>query len=294
VVFTVVTVIIWALLVWVVARRRGSLDRHAPVGDEPGQQWIVVGGFAIPGAILVVLFIVMVESMKAYPMAHTGKGEPAPMIRVTGYQWWFDAQYLFGRQDLVVTAPTEIHIPIDCAVDIELQTRDVIHSFWVPKLHGKVDLVPGQVNRIRIQADRPGVFEGQCGEYCGPQHANMRLQVVAQSPADFQAWLAAQRASAAQPTQPAAVRGREVFESASCALCHTVRGTDAHGQVGPDLTHVGSRLRIAGGMLANNPANLAAWVTHAQSLKPESQMPDLTQFTGRDLQALVAYLQSLQ
>jgi cytochrome c oxidase subunit 2 len=215
-------------------------------------------------------------------------------IRVTGEQWWFNAEYLFARPDLDVPAPTEIHIPVGRPIDVELVTRDVIHSFWVPRLQGKVDLIPGETNRIRLQADTAGVYEGECAEFCGVQHAHMRLQIVAQDPAEYAKWLDHQREAASPSDDPDAVRGGEVFQAAACPLCHTVRGTLAYGQVGPDLTHVGSRKRIAGGMLDNNTANLAAWIVDAQSIKPGARMPTLRQLSGADLRALVTYLQSLR
>ncbi len=215
-------------------------------------------------------------------------------LRVVGRQWWFDVEYVVdGRPDLFVHAPTEVHIPTGQPVVLELVTRDVIHSFWVPKLHGKVDLIPGQVNEIEIRADTPGVYAGECAEFCGVQHANMRLSVIAQPPAEYDAWLAAQRREAAAPADDLARRGSELFMTSACALCHAIRGTAAHGQVGPDLTHLASRSTIAGGMLPNDTAALSAWVTHAQSRKPGTQMPDVTAFTGQELRALVAYLQSL-
>lgn len=295
--FSAVTVIVWAMIAWLAMRRRGTLLEHEPVDVNHGQRWIVIGGFAIPAAVFAIVFVVTLTSMKAFPMGHDRDHHAASsyQVVVTGQQWWFNAQYSFdGRPDLQVTAPTEIHVPVGQPVDIALQTRDVIHSFWIPKLHGKVDLIPGQVNYIRIQADAPGIYRGQCGEYCGAQHANMRLDVVAETPANYQAWLDAQRAPAAAPATDDQRRGRQIFETSACVLCHTVRGTPAQGRFGPDLTHVASRHWIAGGALQNDTANLSAWVTHAQSLKPGAKMPNLTQFTGEDLRALVAYVQSLK
>jgi cytochrome c oxidase subunit 2 len=298
--FSVTIVVMWLLIGWIAVRRRGSFTEHAPIDANGGQRWILVGGLAVPVAVLAILFIATMETLSAFPMQHAdqGAGEvctDAPRIMVTGHQWWFDAEYQFPEPDRNFEVTTELHIPVGKPVDVLLQTRDVIHSFWIPKLHGKVDLVPGQVNQVRIQADRPGVYEGECGEYCGAQHAHMRLQVVAQAQKDYDAWVEQQRKDAAGvPGWDEALRGKQVFMAAACPLCHTVRGTAALGQVGPELTHVGSRRRIGGGMLENNTANLEAWVTHAQSLKPGAQMPDLTQFNGRDLRALVGYLQSLR
>ncbi len=196
-------------------------------------------------------------------------------------------------QDHFVTAD-ELHIPAGETVDIDLDSADVIHSFWAPALHGKVDLIPGNRNRIRIEASHAGVFEGQCAEYCGAEHATMLLLVIAQNPPDFQKWLADSRKPAVVPTSDYLIHGQQVFMSAACSLCHTINGTRSLGTVGPDLTHIGSRRRIASNWLPNDTSDLAAWVTHARSLKPEVVMPNVTSFNGDELRDLVAYLQSLK
>lgn len=296
--FSATIIVMWLLIGWIAVRRRGSFAEHAPVDIGGGQRWILVGGIAVPVAVLSIIFFTTMQTLAAFPMAHGSKQAAevctdAPRIVVTGNQWWFDAQYVYPQPYLNFRSPTELHIPVGKPIDVTLQTRDVIHSFWVPKLHGKVDLIPGQANHVRIQADQPGVYQGECAEYCGAQHAHMRLQIVAQAPADYAKWEASQRLPANEPPGGDAALGKEVFLNGACPLCHTVRGTGAQGLVGPELTHVGSRMRIAGGMLENNTANLLAWVTHAQSLKPAAKMPDLTQFSGRDLRALVTYLQTL-
>jgi cytochrome c oxidase subunit 2 len=193
-----------------------------------------------------------------------------------------------------VTTANEIHIPAGRAIDIDLASSDVIHSFWVPELHGKVDLIPGMTNRIRVEADHPGTYRGQCAEFCGAQHAHMILLVIAETPEKFEQWLAEQRQPAATPATEQHVLGQQLFESRPCLLCNTIRGTLANGRVGPDLTHLGSRRMIAANMLENNTANLAAWVTHARSLKPGTVMPDVTQFDGEELQSIVGYLQHLR
>lgn len=288
--FLVTTAVMWVLIGWVGYRRRGSLAEHEPVDADGGFGWILIGGFAIPAAVLATIFVVTLQSMSAFPMEH-GHGDP--QIKVIGHQWWFEVEYLIGGIDQRVKTATEIHIPVGRPVEIALETRDVIHSFWVPQLHGKVDLMPGMTNHVRLQADRPGRYRGECAEYCGVQHANMILYVIAEPDDDFQAWLEAQRRPALDPPTDAAARGRQQFERAACALCHTVRGTPALGSVGPDLTHLAARETIAGGMLPNNVANLHAWVTHARSLKPGTEMPDMTMFTGEELHDLVEYLQSL-
>ena len=290
--FGAVAVVMWILLVWVVVRRRGSLESHEPWNTGGGQRWVLIGGFAIPFVILCSVFVLALDRMSDFPVQD---GEHVnPEIRVIGHQWWWQVEYIGSDPDKYVETANEIHIPVGKPVDIVLETRDVIHSFWVPAMHGKVDLIPGQPNYIRIEASHAGSFQGQCGEYCGEEHARMRLLVVAQAPEEYQLWLANQRKPAAFPQDTEAMHGQEIFENAACALCHTVRGTVAMGKVAPDLTHFASREGIAANSYRNNEANLEAWVTHAQSLKPGAQMPDLTAFNGTDLRALVAYLRGLK
>lgn len=292
IVFCAVAVIMWVLLAWAVTRRRGTLGDHEPVDVGGGQGWILIGGFLIPFAILATIFVLGLNTMSAFPV-HDG-GHMRPEIRVVGHQWWWEVQYLGTPVNSQFKTANEIHIPVGRPVDIELASDDVIHSFWVPKLHGKEDLIPGQPNLIRIQADQPGAYQGQCAEYCGAQHAHMMLLVVAQPEADYEAWANSQRNPAIEPVNDQQKLGQQLFIDKPCGLCHTVRGTDAGGMVGPDLTHLASRRGIAANMLPNNEANLAGWITHAQSLKPSAAMPNVTQFKGGELQAIVAYLESLK
>jgi cytochrome c oxidase subunit 2 len=292
--FSVATVVMWVLVFWVVRRRAGTLATHLPWDATEDRRWITIGGFTIPVIVLATIFIVMLRTMSAFPMGdHEMPGQRSD-IRVVGHQWWWEVQYLDPQPNRQAVTANEIHIPIGRPVDIELGSRDVIHSFWVPRLHGKVDLVPGLLTRIRIQADEAGTYRGQCAEYCGAQHAHMALVVVAEPPAQFAAWLDRLRAPAAQPGGGAAGNGEHVFMSHQCVLCHTIRGTAAQGLVGPDLTHFGRRRGIAANTFANATGPLTAWVTHAQSLKPHTQMPNMATLSGDDVQALVAYLESLQ
>ena len=290
-IFAVTIVVTWLLIGWLGRRNRGTLDWHAPVDEGGGQSWILAGGIAAPLLVFALLFGLTLKSMNAFPMA---AAQAPAQLRVVGHQWWFEAEYRFDDPSLAVHVPTEIHVPVGKPVDIELESRDVIHSFWVPRLHGKVDLIPGQHNRIRIRADEPGTYSGECAEFCGMQHAHMRFQVVAETPADYERWLAKQREHAVEPSSDETRRGREAFMAAACPLCHTIRGTAARGSVGPDLTHVGSRATIAGGSFENRPQTLEAWISHAQSLKPGAQMPDRAVFDARDLHAVAAYLGSLR
>lgn len=289
--FCVIAIVLWGMLIWLAMRRRGSLAEHEPWNSGGGQSWILVGGFAIPFVVLSCLFVYGIESMSAFPI-HDGKVRPE--IVVVGHQFWWEVRYVGGPLQTHFTTANEIHIPAGRAVDIELRSADVIHSFWVPALHGKVDLIPGQPNYIRVEANKPGRFFGQCAEYCGEQHAHMLLLVVAQEENEYQAWLNQQLQPAAEPTTEVARHGRDVFMSAACAFCHMIRGTEAQGRVAPDLTHIGSRWGIAANSFKNNEANMEAWFTHAQSLKQGSEMPNLTAFNGADSRALAQFLEQLQ
>ena len=304
--FLIVTVIMWALLVVAAKRRRGSLAEHMPIDSGGGQAWIAIGGLAVPLFILTVLFFLGLELLSDFPIhgmhggmhgdmsAAMAAEAPKPDLRIIGHQWWWEVQYLNGPLEGQFTTANEIHIPVHRAINIELETADVMHSFWVPALHGKVDLIPGHPNFLRVEASDAGNFEGQCAEFCGAQHAHMRILVVAQDAPAFDAWLQAQRMPGKQPTTQQALIGQQLFLAGPCSMCHQVRGTLAGGHVAPDLTHIGSRQYIASNSFPNNNAYLEAWVTHAQSLKPEAKMPNLTQFNGVELRSLVAYLRQLQ
>ncbi len=292
--FLVVTLVMWGLIAWAAKKRRGTLEEHAPVDIGGGQGWIAIGGLAIPLIILSVIFVLGLGLLSEFPIHGPHHHAMKPDIVITGHQWWWEVQYLNDNPDKEFTTANEIHIPTRQAINIQLESQDVMHSFWIPALHGKVDLIPGHSNFVRIEAGQPGNFAGQCAEYCGAQHARMRLLVVAQEPEEYAAWLNQQRKPASEPNSPDAVAGEQTFLSGPCSMCHQIRGTVAGGRVAPDLTHIASRQYIAANSYPNNNAYLEAWITHAQSLKPQSEMPDLTQFDGQQLRDLVAYLRQLQ
>jgi cytochrome c oxidase subunit 2 len=290
--FGIIAFAMWALLVWACVRKRGSLAEHEPWDTGGGQNWIFLGGLVFPLIVLSGMFVFAMERMSEFPI-HPSTNI-TPEIRIVGHQWWWQVEYLQGGPSQEFQTANEIHIPTGRPVDVILETADVIHSFWIPALHGKVEMIPGQPNFIRLQADHPGNYDGECAEFCGEQHAHMRLLLVAQSPADYEAWRSAQLKPATVPSTPEAMHGQDVFNNTACALCHTVRGTVAQGKVAPDLTHLASRQYIAANSYRNDKADLEAWATHAQSLKPGVLMPDLPAYNGKDIRALVAYLQGLK
>jgi cytochrome c oxidase subunit II len=300
--FLVTIVIMWVLLAFAFYKRRGTLAEHAPIDAGGGQMWIAVGGIAIPLIVLTILFVLGLGLLRDFPIhgMHGGMNQQQmalmmkPEIRIIGHQWWWEIQYLNDDPSQSFTTANELHLPTGRHVNIEVRTADVMHSFWVPALHGKVDLIPGQPNYIRIEASAPGEYKGQCAEYCGEQHAKMRILAIAQEPDEYQAWRQAQLRDSVEPVAAAAKAGQQIFLAGPCSMCHTVRGTVAGGRVAPDLTHIGSRQMIAANVYRNNDAYLEAWITHAQSLKPGAEMPNLTQFNGVQLADLVAYLRQLQ
>jgi cytochrome c oxidase subunit 2 len=257
---------------------------------ERRSAFAVGGAAAISVAVLFALLVASILTGRA--MSRFGK-DAAVVVELVGHQWWWEVTYRDAQPDRMVLTANEIHVPLGRPVKLVLASRDVIHSFWVPSLHGKTDLIPGKTNEITIQADRPGTYRGQCAEFCGYQHANMGLVVVAEDDASFQRWLESQRRPAADPATAEARRGREVFLSTSCVMCHTVRGTIAGATAGPDLTHVASRLTIAAATLPRTRGHLQGWVADPQSVKPGVLMP-ASSLPAQDLQAVVSWLEELR
>lgn len=277
---TVVYVIVAAALLWALLPRARS-DRRAPLAVSISA-----------GITVTIVFVLVLHAVWTARTLGSIAERDMPVIEVTGHQWWWEVSYLHGETPVLRTA-NEMHLPVGQAVALDLKSRDVIHSFWVPKLHGKVDMIPGRVNRILVRADRPGVFRGQCAEFCGLQHAHMGLVVVAQPRDEYDRWLREQRLPAPEPANDETRRGREVFVSGQCAVCHTVRGTTAFGNTGPDLTHLASRRTIAAATLPNTRGHLGGWIADPQAIKPGNRMPP-SHFESEDFNALLAYLESLR
>jgi cytochrome c oxidase subunit II len=282
-----VVVAVVTMLVIVAALRPRTEGRGRRWLGRDGSRLIVIGGVAVPLVILVVLFVLTLATL---PSVSAPDGRRAEVVvEVTGRQFWWKVRY---PEHDVVTA-NEIHIPTDTPVELRLRTDDVIHSFWVPRLNRKVDMIPGRDNRMLLRADRPGEYRGQCAEFCGLAHAQMAFLVVAHPPDEFESWLAGESADAVAPSSEAATLGLDVFLNGSCVSCHSIRGTPASATVGPDLTHLASRRWLAAGTVPNTRGNLGGWIVDPQHLKPGNGMPP-SSLSGHELQALLEYLGSLE
>jgi cytochrome c oxidase subunit 2 len=285
----VVVVIVTALVAAGVVVRRAPRGADVPLREGPSAYaWFYVG-LTLTCLALVVSAIWTFQVLAA---VNSPAAKPALTLQVVGHQWWWEVRYQDATPGEGFVTANEIHIPAGRPVLVEVTGADVIHSFWIPALAGKTDTIPGRMNLTWLQADHPGLYRGQCTEYCGAQHAHMAVFAIADPPAAFEAWRQAQLAPAAAPVTPQALAGAQVFQ-AHCSACHAVRGTQADGIVGPDLTHLMSRQTIAAGALPNGGASLAGWVSNPQAIKPEAKMP-ATNLSGPELNAVVAYLETLK
>jgi cytochrome c oxidase subunit 2 len=249
---------------------------------------VLLFGIGIPAVVLVALFAVS----NIYVIHDTEAPNPrstALTIDVIGHQWWWEVRYA----DTPAVTANEIHIPVGTRVNVVTTSADVIHSFWVPQLSRKIDMTPGRTTSVLLYASRAGRYRGQCAEFCGFQHANMSLEVVAQPTADFRAWLANMGQPAAAASTAEARAGEQLFMTSQCASCHTLRGTPAQGMVGPDLTHLATRSRIAADTIPNNPESLTAWIRDPQAIKPGNRMPELG-LPSSAVAELVSYLEALR
>jgi cytochrome c oxidase subunit 2 len=278
-----VFVAVLGLMGLALARARRDRPEREPRWGEP---FVVIGGVLIPVVILAIVFVISLRDMAAL-------SSPADDVEVTidvvGHDWWWEASY--DGTDAVTA--NEIHIPVGQPVRLRLTTDDVIHSFWVPQLQAKTDMVPGATNDMWLQADEPGRYRGQCAEFCGLQHAQMIFYVVAEPLDQFRAWLAAESQPAETPSTASAQRGEEVFLSSTCVACHAVRGTEARADLGPDLTHLARRETIGAGVFANTRSNLAQYIVAPQGVKPGATMPPTALDEG-DLVDLLDYLEQLE
>jgi cytochrome c oxidase subunit 2 len=282
-----VAITLGAVIVTLWLAIRGSQDIRAKLA---GQRIVIVGGIAFPTLVLTALFGYALWMTRADSRAAEANVQ---RIEVTGEQWWWRIAYLAPDGTRVVSA-NELHIPVGRPLEFILKSADVIHSFWIPSLGGKVDMIPGRTTRLQLTATRPGTYRGQCAEYCGGPHALMALEVIASSEAEFAAWLQREAGSAAQPRTEAENRGQQLFVAAGCGACHTVRGSPANGTIGPDLTHLAARRSVAIDTLPLTAANLIRFVADGQHVKPGNTMPPFRIFSASEQDALAAYLLSLR
>lgn len=285
-VMTAGALLIWLImlaLMFLVPRVSWPADRRRRTA-----RWLIGAGIAWPTVTLTALLIwtlPMIGDLRA--------GTEALRIEVDGEQWWWRVRYQRPDGTAVVSA-NEIRLPVDTPVRFILRSRDVIHSFWIPSLGGKMDMIPGRANELLLHATRTGTFRGVCAEYCGASHAHMAFFVQVMAPHAFERWLAHQAEDARPPIEPAAQQGQQLFQQHGCGGCHSVRGTSAVGDIGPDLTHVGGRLSIGAGILPNDASARQRWLKHTDTVKPGVLMPPFHHLPEAELSALASYLSSLQ
>lgn len=285
-----VFVLVVAALLTAALRRRRPEENPGDPARARRMMLAVAGSAAATGTVLLVFLFANYATGRRLTAP---PAEEALQIRVTGHQWWWEVEYRDSIPSNWARTANEIHVPVGRPVVLELRSPDVIHSLWLPNLGVKRDLIPGEETSIWFRADTAGVYRGQCAEFCGHQHAKMALLVVAEPPERFAAWLALQRDTARTPADSVTRRGQEIFLATTCVMCHTIQGTPAGSRVGPDLTHLAGRRTIAAGTLPNTRGNLAGWIVDPQRIKPGVRMPP-NEITPDDLQALLAYLESLE
>ncbi|HEY3457837.1 MAG TPA: cytochrome c oxidase subunit II, partial [Bryobacteraceae bacterium] len=277
-------IVMAVMLVTLLRRPPPAVENRPPAHAESRLTRTVAAATVVTVLLLFVLLIVSVETGKA--TADLGKKPNLLTIEVTGNQWWWQFRYMNPDPSRILTTANEIHVPVGQPVLIQGRSNDVLHSFWVPNLQGKRDLIPSRVTTEYFQADNPGVYRGQCSEFCGLQHAHMAFYVIAEPKDKFNAWMQAQLQPAASPSDPVLQHGEQVFLNYQCVYCHQIRGTTAAGQNGPDLTHFGSRRSLAAGVLPNTIGNLGGWIVNPQRIKPGTHMATIA-VAADDLQPLL-------
>lgn len=286
----IVVVVVTILLFAAYSRRRDDVSQ--PLIIQPGDRrvltLVLVGGAVIPAIVLIILMGMSISiENRAAARASSASG---PVIEVIAHQWWWEVHY----PEPGFTTANEIHIPVGQPVTLELSSVDVIHSFWVPQLHPKLDVIPGHTNTMTLQADTAGTYRGECAEYCGVQHAHMQFLIIAQPQQEYDQWVAMQQQPAIEPEAGTVEQeGQQVFLESACANCHTIQGTNAAGELGPDLTHFASRETIGAGTRPNTRSDLAGWIMNSQAVKPGNLMPPM-ELTSDQLEALLDFLQTLQ
>jgi cytochrome c oxidase subunit 2 len=294
-----VTLVVFVLVMGFLGRTMArvnddSLLLQKPAREDEIKEHGLQNGVIVAVSItLMIIFGLLVASISAGKAMASLQSKTAVTIEVIGHQWWWEVHYPDPVSSNLVVTANEIHIPVGTPVVLNSTSQDVIHSFWAPNIQGKRDLIPGRLTTIWFQADREGVFRGQCAEFCGHQHAHMAFLIVAEAPEKFQEWLRLQRRPSVKPIDEIASRGQHVFLSHTCVMCHSIRGTDAGSKNGPDLTHIASRSTLAAGTIPNNRGYLAGWILDSQHIKPGNRMPQ-NPMAADDFQALLAYMETLQ
>ena len=288
-------VLVLAATALAVRRARARRTRNELADTHPDTERRLTRNVGVATAVTTLLLLAYVTAS-----ARTGRAIAWPIdaeqpltIEVTGHQWWWQFRYRDTVPSNWLTTSNELHIPVGRPVRVILMSSDVIHSFWIPELHGKQDNIPGHRNTTWLRADRPGVWKARCAEFCGHQHAKMAFDVVAEAPARFNQWYLTQLASARPPIDSSAIHGHDVFVQRSCIMCHTIAGTPAGSSVGPDLTHLATRPSIAAGSMPNTRENLARWILNPQLIKPGVKMPP-NPLSSADMNALLDYLETLR
>ncbi len=282
------SIIFLVVMLLLAAALRGPGGLRAAIASRYA---VLTGGIVFP--------VVVLTALLAWGLAIAGDirmpaREPAARIKVAGEQWWWRITYHDAAGEAVFATANEIHLPAGSEAAFSLVSPGVIHSFWIPSLGGKMDMIPGRTNSLTIRPERPGVYRGQCAEFCGEQHALMSLIAVVDAPGDYEAWLANQMGPARDPVTSEQQLGMKLFGENGCGVCHTIRGTQWNGEVGPDLTHVGSRKTLGAASFPLNRGTLAGWISSAQHLKPGNKMPSFDRLTGTELRAIAAYLEGLE
>ncbi len=287
------TMTIGAFLIWSTVSGLALYALHvAPHSHNERftRRWVIGGGVIVPTLTLSVL---LVFALRSLPDLLRPAPEGSMRIEAVGSQWWWRFTYPASDGGSVEVA-NEVYLPVDEPVRFDLRSDDVVHSFWIPSLGGKVDMIPGHRTQISLHPDTIGTYRGVCAEYCGASHAHMAFDVVVTSREDFDAWLSRQSQDAMEPTTDDAVRGADLFLESGCGACHTIRGTDADGTIGPDLTHVGSRASLGAGAMDNTEAQLERWIMHPSNVKPEVGMPGFHALTSEEVKLLATYLKGLK
>ncbi|WP_294257103.1 cytochrome c oxidase subunit II [uncultured Sphingomonas sp.] len=285
--------LVLAGLAWTLWR---ALRRPRTSGDpaiNPPDVGLNRGLLGWAGLIVVGLTVLITASFLVERNIAAARARNALQVRVTGHQWWWRIQYRDPRTGGWIETANELHLPLGRTTRVALGSADVIHSFWVPNIAQKLDVIPGRINLLDLTPTRPGWFRGQCAEFCGIQHAHMAFDVKVDAAEDFDRWLAGQARASATPADPVAARGQQVVTGGQCAMCHAIRGTPATGRAGPDLTHFGSRRSVAAGTLTMSRGAIQGWIAQPQALKPGTMMPPVA-LSGADVDAASRYLMGLQ